>query len=230
MDIIKQRNNIFKKIVPQKTVVIPLLLLSAFILSMCGAITATHILHTRQLLHTTEVQTKYKEIEVLSTRKQRLENKLLEEKLRHEEQIKQKDKELDAAKQATAERKQRERIAAISRPQVATTALTAHSVSCETYRPIIAQYAWPVDAAMKVMQQESGCNPNAISPTNDHGLFQLNNNPVYDPAQNIAIAYKKYSNARIGSNNWSAWYAVCAPNPMGIMLTPIQKYTGVNCS
>lgn len=96
--------------------------------------------------------------------------------------------------------------------------------NCEQYRPIIAQYGWNVDTAMFVMSKESGCNPNSVSSTNDHGLFQLNNQPVYDPAANVAIAYGKYVAGRIGANNWSAWYAVCTPGN-----NPQPKYPGINC-
>ena len=54
---------------------------------------------------------------------------------------------------------------------------------------------------MAVMQAESGCNPNAISPTDDHGLFQLHGIPIYNPVNNIAYAYKeKYLKG--GWNHW----------------------------
>lgn len=83
-------------------------------------------------------------------------------------------------------------------------------VGCENYRKEVSKYAWNVEEALLVMSKESGCNPYAVSPTNDHGLFQLNNQAVYDPAQNIAIAFGKWKNPRLGTQpNWSAWYAVC---------------------
>jgi soluble lytic murein transglycosylase-like protein len=107
----------------------------------------------------------------------------------------------------------------------AASAASGVSGNCESYRPLVAKYfgdATP--AAMITMSHESGCNPNAVSPTNDHGLFQLNNQPVYDPEANIRIAYAKFVSPRRGSTpNWSAWYAVCTPN-----LVP--KYAGIWCS
>lgn len=79
-----------------------------------------------------------------------------------------------------------------------------YPVGCERYRPLVEQYGWNVSVAMAVMQAESGCNPNAISPTNDHGLFQLNRIPIYDPAENVSYAYyNKYL-----KGGWSHW-AVC---------------------
>lgn len=96
--------------------------------------------------------------------------------------------------------------------------------SCEDYRGLVSQYSWNADTALLVMSLESGCDPNAVSPTNDHGLFQLNGQPVYDPAQNIAIAYGKYVGGRVGSNNYSAWYAVCSPGN-----NPQPKYPGIHC-
>ncbi len=93
------------------------------------------------------------------------------------------------------------------------TPTAAYAVGCALYEPIVRQhFGEATPAAMTVMQKESGCNPNAISPTNDHGLFQLNGMPIYDPAANVAAAYQKYINPRRGTTpNWSAWYAVCSP-------------------
>jgi hypothetical protein len=98
-----------------------------------------------------------------------------------------------------------------------------YPVGCENYRPLIEQYDWPVEGAMRTMKAESECDPNAVSPTDDHGLFQLHGRPVYDPAENIAIAYGMYVNARRGSNNFSAWYAVCTPDQRPL-------YPEVHCS
>lgn len=99
------------------------------------------------------------------------------------------------------------------------------SGNCESYRPLVEKYFGANTAsAMITMSHESGCDPKAVSPTNDHGLFQLNNQPVYDPESNIRIAYAKFVSPRRGSTpNWSAWYAVCTPN-----LVP--KYAGIWCS
>lgn len=99
------------------------------------------------------------------------------------------------------------------------------SGNCESYRPLVQKYFGAYTAsAMTTMSHESGCNPNAVSPTNDHGLFQLNNMAVYDPEANIKIAYGKFVSPRRGTSpNWSAWYAVCTPD-----LVP--KYAGIWCS
>lgn len=82
-------------------------------------------------------------------------------------------------------------------------------VGCEAYRELVAQYDWDVNVAVAVMRAESGCNPSAISPVNydglhDHGLFQLHGIDVYDPAENIRIAYtQKYL-----KGGWTHW-TVC---------------------
>jgi hypothetical protein len=87
-----------------------------------------------------------------------------------------------------------------------------YAVGCELYRPLISQYGWNVSVAMRVMQAESGCNPNAANWTDSHstcngsfGLFQIAcfSGQVYDPAQNIAIAYQKYQ-----ARGWQPW-GVC---------------------
>jgi hypothetical protein len=101
--------------------------------------------------------------------------------------------------------------------------LASASGNCEVYRPIVAKYDWEVETAMLVMDKESGCVPTKISSTQDHGLFQLHQEPIYDPEANVARAYQKYVRARRGVRNWSAWYAVCSPS-----LQPI--YGGVKCS
>lgn len=99
-----------------------------------------------------------------------------------------------------------------------------YPVGCEQYRPLVEQYDWSADAAMRVMKEESGCDPNAVSPTDDHGLMQLHKRPIYDPAENIAVAYELYEDGRVGENNWSAWYAVCTPGN-----NPQPKFPGINC-
>lgn len=109
--------------------------------------------------------------------------------------------------------------------KLAAAAASGVSGDCESYRPLVQKYFGASTAsAMITMSHESGCNPNAVSPTNDHGLFQLNGIKVYDPEENIRIAYGKFVSPRRGSTpNWSAWYAVCTPD-----LAP--KYAGIWCS
>jgi hypothetical protein len=83
-------------------------------------------------------------------------------------------------------------------------AAVTYPINCEAYRPLVEKYNWNVNVAMAVMYAESGCNPNAVSPTNDHGLFQLHGIPIYNPAQNVAYAYhNKYM-----QGGWSHW-VVC---------------------
>lgn len=63
---------------------------------------------------------------------------------------------------------------------------------------------------------ESGGNPNAVSPTNDHGLFQINAtynradfervtgqpwSMVYDPGTNV-----RYAAWLFGQRGWQPWY------------------------
>lgn len=88
--------------------------------------------------------------------------------------------------------------------------------SCEQYRPIVEKYSWSTAAAMLIMDVESegglipngNCDPNAISPTNDHGLFQIHNGlalygqQIYEPAFNTSIAYNvKYLHG--GFSHWT---------------------------
>lgn len=109
--------------------------------------------------------------------------------------------------------------------KLAAAAASGVSGDCESYRGLVQKYFGQYTAsAMTTMSHESGCNPNAVSATDDHGLFQLNGIRVYDPEENIRIAYSKFVSPRRGTSpNWSAWYAVCTPN-----LVP--KYTGIWCS
>lgn len=150
-----------------------------------------------------------------------------------EEQLKQKSDEAEKLKQQNeqlqkdlqAKREKQEADARLAAAQASKPAAVAVGGGCEAYRPLVQKYfGSATPAAMITMQKESGCNPNAVSPTNDHGLFQLNGQPVYDPEANIRIAYAKYVSPRRGTNpNWSAWYAVCTPS-----LVP--KYAGIWCS
>lgn len=96
-------------------------------------------------------------------------------------------------------------------PVVTTVVKAARSGNCELYRPLVSQYSWNVSVAMAVMQAESGCNPNAANLTDSHatckgsfGLFQIAcfDGQVYDPAQNIAVAWRKYQ-----ARNWQPWGA-----------------------
>jgi soluble lytic murein transglycosylase-like protein len=94
--------------------------------------------------------------------------------------------------------------------QVTQVAAAAPSAGCESYRTLFEAYDWNVTTAMAIMQAESGCNPSAVSPTNDHGLMQINQGlqiygaGIYDPATNIRIAYtEKYQKG--GWGHWSVY-------------------------
>jgi len=147
----------------------------------------------------------------------------LKQKSDEAEQLKQQNEQLQKDLQAKRERQANE--ARLAAAQASKPAAVAVGGGCESYRPLVQKYfGSATPAAMIVMQKESGCNPNAVSPTNDHGLFQLNQMAIYDPEANIRAAYAKYVSPRRGTNpNWSAWYAVCTPN-----LVP--KYDGIWCS
>lgn len=72
--------------------------------------------------------------------------------------------------------------------------------ACSSYDMLFRQYDWDITTAEAICQAESGGDPDAISSTNDYGLMQLHNLPIFDPAQNIAAAYQKYQ-----LQGWNAW-------------------------
>lgn len=149
----------------------------------------------------------------------------LKQKTESEIQLKKQNDQLQKDLQAKAERKAEEaRIAAANAQKQAAAAVSAPraasvgtSGNCESYRGIVAQYfpASQVNNALLTMQKESGCRTNAVSPTDDHGLMQVNCryhcskvggnvNALYDPETNIRLASAIYNDR----GNWSAWYAV----------------------
>ena len=94
---------------------------------------------------------------------------------------------------------------------------TARNVSgVEQWRYLVAQYNWPVQTALAIMQCESGGNPNNISPVSinydhisDFGLMQLHGVDILDPAANVAYAYyHKYLPAH-GFTPWSTFNNGC---------------------
>ena len=70
-----------------------------------------------------------------------------------------------------------------------------------------------VESVLRVMQCESGGNPNAVSPTNDHGLMQINavnfarfgGRSPYDPEANLEVAYA------MSAGGTSFWAWSCKP-------------------
>jgi soluble lytic murein transglycosylase-like protein len=65
------------------------------------------------------------------------------------------------------------------------------------------------DRAVAIAKCESGLNPKAVSPTNDHGLMQINKTvhtvegDIYDVETNLKYARKLYDERK-----WQPW--VCA--------------------
>jgi soluble lytic murein transglycosylase-like protein len=88
----------------------------------------------------------------------------------------------------------------------------------EKWRGLVAKYfpSNAVNTALSIMACESGGNPNAVSHTNDHGLFQINGGlqaygeKIYNPEFNIKLAYTNYYATR----GWQPW--VCA-SKLGIL-------------
>jgi len=95
------------------------------------------------------------------------------------------------------------------RPSLAT---LIQKENCEAYRGLVSKYfpAEQVDNALLTMKLESGCNKDAVSPTDDHGLFQINKGlktfgkQIYDPEFNVKLAYEGFYAKR----GWRPWYAV----------------------
>ena len=81
---------------------------------------------------------------------------------------------------------------------------------CAGWEAVVASYfpASQVGSACAVLMCESQGNPNAVSPTNDHGLFQINVvhrdsfdwSRRYDPHVNTAFAAQLW-----GEQGWSPW-------------------------
>jgi hypothetical protein len=72
---------------------------------------------------------------------------------------------------------------------------------------LISQYPWPVEQALSVARCESGLNPMARNPSGATGLFQIigGNDAMFDPATNIAAAYRKYLDGVSRGNPWMHW-------------------------
>lgn len=148
----------------------------------------------------------------------------------YEGQLEQKQKELEETKTNKDEEikslKSQIQAKAVAKAQLAsvkTQAVSApapvavkYAVGCEVYRPLIAQHSWDQRIAMAVMEAESGCDPQKPNWNDTHykngvvyckgsfGLFQIAcfDGQVYDPAKNVAIAWRKYS-----ASGWNPWGA-----------------------
>lgn len=84
---------------------------------------------------------------------------------------------------------------------------TSKPVVLEDWKADIARYIctkdWDCKTAVAVAMAESGLNPDAKSPTNDHGVMQLNGKKIYNAQQNIDEAYEMYK--RRGWQPWAAY-------------------------
>ncbi len=127
------------------------------------------------------------------------------------------ERQAELAKQAQAEnlKNQQEQaqaqVATTAAAQTAQKAVTqAVSYNVEQWRSIVAKYPWPVGQAMLVLSRESHGNPNAVSATDDYGLFQIHHGledygqKIFDPEFNVWLAYNQYYKTR----GWRPWYSV----------------------
>jgi hypothetical protein len=77
----------------------------------------------------------------------------------------------------------------------------------EDWKAEIARYIctkdWDCETAVAIAIAESGLNPSAKSPTNDHGVMQLNGKKIYDVIANIDEAYRMYE--RRGFQPWAVY-------------------------
>lgn len=194
--------------------------LLAFIAAVIIAIPVSMVFSNHnQQLQKANSETNRLQLDIKKTEEiKRQTDEALKKKADENEQLKKQNEQLQKDLQAKRDKQ-------ASDAKLAAAAASGVSGNCESYRPLVEKYfGSATTAAMITMSHESGCNPNAVSATNDHGLFQLNNMPIYEPEANVRAAYAKYVSPRRGSTpNWSAWYAVCTPT-----LQP--KYAGIWCS
>jgi hypothetical protein len=103
-----------------------------------------------------------------------------------------------------------------------------HSTStCETYKGTVEKYFGEFTTnALFVAERESGCRMEAVSRTQDYCIFQINREPATANDVDLCVrrAYEKFVGGRVGSNNFSAWYAVCTSGN-----NPQPKYEGIKC-
>jgi membrane-bound lytic murein transglycosylase MltF len=99
-------------------------------------------------------------------------------------------------------------------PKKTSTTATTKATNVEQWRPLVSKYfGSKTDEALRIMACESGGNPNALSHTQDRGLFQINQchrakvggnlNALFDPETNVRVAYQIY-----GGVSWRPW--VCS--------------------
>lgn len=166
--------------------------------------TAAFSIHTNSLVKS-KINSSTNEV------KKYVEQKIQEESAHYhneiERQLEQKQIEIEELKKQVQAKKDRQ-----ASSQLASTGFSQKPVAsgCEQYRSLISAYNWPVDVAIAVANSESGCNTHAVSPTRDHGIFQINEvhiakagsiQALHDPATNIKVAYQIWS--RQGFRPWS---------------------------
>lgn len=127
---------------------------------------------------------------------------------RFEQQLEQKQQEVEQLKRERDEAKRQ----AAARRAARLTSSVAPTGSWrqvqEQWRPLVAKYFGAnTNVALAIMIPESGGNPRASSPTNDHGLFQINKGlaiygeQIYDPEFNIKVAYEQ----KFLKGGWRHW-------------------------
>lgn len=92
----------------------------------------------------------------------------------------------------------------------------SNAVGCSIYEPLVRQYDWNVPTMMRIMNLESGCNPNNHNYGDNHGvclgsygLFQIGcvhgiaGSLLADPATNISTAYNIWRQQ--GYTAWSTY-------------------------
>lgn len=72
---------------------------------------------------------------------------------------------------------------------------------------LLSQYNWNVNEAYAVIMCESGGRADAVSSAGAVGLFQIHPyNPAnFDPATNVAAAYRKWTDGVSRGNRWWHW-------------------------
>ena len=95
-------------------------------------------------------------------------------------------------------------------PTPTTKQAVVYPIGCEKYRSEVAKYNWNTDIVLAVAYGESGCRSDAVSPTQDFGLLQINQvhahrvngdlTQLLNPKINIKVAYQIYS-----EQGWCPW-------------------------
>lgn len=173
--------------------------LAAIILAVPVALAAGH--HANLLkVERAENSTLHLQLDT-TTKELQLKNTQLQQEQQKRSELEKQNVDQQKQLQAKAAAKAAANLAAMTTP------------NCAAYRGLVAQYDWPVQTAMAIMQAESGCR--AVTPSNaainydgvpDYGLMQLHGINVTNPAENIRIAYAvKYLGAGRSFTPWSTY-------------------------